>query len=158
MKSRVFSLIVVLLGFATMIAILGITSGIFSGDKSVGEIQDVESNGTILIIGNYTFSAYIADTVEERECGYYCYTDYEAIVFLWNSTPSTVTFTMKGIDYPILLVLVRNCTVYDVIEMTPGNLYRINNVGPTDFFIELRKPMNIMKGDPIILDNICTRP
>ncbi len=150
-------LIVVLLGFATMIAILGVTSGIFSGNRPVGEVQDVESNGTILIIGNYTFNAYIADTVEERECGYYCYTDYEAIVFLWNETPSTVTFTMKGIDYPILLVLVRNCTVYDVIEMMPGNLYKINNVEPTDFFIEVRKQVNIMKGDPVILDDICNR-
>ncbi len=150
-------LIVVLLGFATMIAILGVTSGIFSGKRPVGKVQDVESNGTILIIGNYTFNAYIADTVEERECGYYCYTDYEAIVFLWNSTPSTVTFTMKGIDYPILLVLVRNCTVYDVIEMMPGNLYKINNVEPTDLFIEVRKQVNIMKGDPVILDNICNR-
>ncbi|MEB3789018.1 MAG: DUF192 domain-containing protein [Desulfurococcales archaeon] len=157
MRTKVLGLIVVLLGFATMIAILGVTSGIFSGNRPVGKVQDVESNGTILIIGNYTFNAYIADTVEERECGYYCYTDYEAIVFLWNSTPSTVTFTMKGIDYPILLVLVRNCTVYDVIEMMPGNLYKINNVEPTDFFIEVRKQVNIMKGDPVILDNICNR-
>ncbi len=157
MATKVLSLIVVLLGLATMMTILGITSGIFSVDKSIGEVQGLESNSTILIIGNYTFNAYIADTLEERECGYYCYTDYEAIVFLWNSTPSTVTFTMKGIDYPILLVLVRNCTVHDDIEMMPGNLYRINNLEPTDFFIELRKPANIMKGDIIVLDSRCAR-
>ena len=149
-------MIVVLLGLATMITILGITSGIFSGNRPVGGVQDVESNGTFLIIGNYTFNAYIADIVEEREYGYYCYIDYEAIVFLWNETPSTVTFTMKGINYPILLVLVRNCTVYDVIEIMPGDLYRINNVGPTDFFIEFRKIENITKGDLIRIDSICS--
>ncbi|ALL00145.1 hypothetical protein Pyrde_0095 [Pyrodictium delaneyi] len=96
------------------------------------------NNTSTIELGGHTLQVYIADTERERECGYYCY-DHPAIAFIWpGGTPPEVTFTMEGLDYPLLLVHVRDCTVIDVLEMQPGEKYRIDNVGPQDWFIEVK--------------------
>ena len=95
-------------------------------------------NTAAIEIGNLTFRAYIADTPGERSCGYYCY-KAEAIAFLWpGGAPPEVTFTMEGLDYPLLLVHVRDCKVHNVTVMQPGEKYRIDNVGTRDWFIEVK--------------------
>ena len=56
---------------------------------------------------------------------------------------------MKGLGFPLLLLHIRNCTVIDVLEMQPGGKYRIDNVGPRDWFIEVKTGLEIEPGENV---------
>jgi len=111
---------------------------------------------TWIVVGGANLTAWLADTPGERYCGYYCY-DTPAIIFTWpEGAPSTVTFTMEGIGYPITLLHVRNCTVIDVVVMEPDRKYTIEGVEPGDWFVEVKGRFDTPIGAPVYTP-LCAR-
>jgi len=141
-----------LLFLALLLAAIALTTGEPPRASSIG-VEAGSPGGagdtTWIVVGGENLTARVADTPGERYCGYYCY-DTPAIVFVWpQGAPSSVTFTMEGLGFPVTLLHIRDCRVVDATVMEPDNKYTVGGVLPGDWFVEVRGRFDTPIGSPV---------
>ena len=78
----------------------------------------------LLIVGNVSLKALVADTELRAQCGYYCWPSTPALVF--TSVPRGYHWvTMIGINKPLLLLVIGNNTVTETRLLLPWKIYKI---------------------------------
>ncbi len=78
----------------------------------------------LLMVGNESLEAMVADTGLRTQCGYYCWPSASALVF--TSVPRGYHWvTMIGINRPLLFLVVENNTVTEARLLSPWRIYRV---------------------------------
>ena len=78
----------------------------------------------LLIVGNVSLKALVADTELRAQCGYYCWPSISALVF--TSVPRGYHWvTMIGINKPLLLLVIGNNSVIEARLLLPWKIYRV---------------------------------
>jgi len=78
----------------------------------------------LLMVGNESLEAIVADTGLRAQCGYYCWPRAAALVF--TSVPEGYHWvTMIGINKPLLLLVIVNNTIAETRLLSPWRIYRV---------------------------------